>query len=110
MNKKRNWRKVLALTEEELLDREQHVKNQAKIIQIIKDLPNLNNVDTEVDENRIHMLWNGKNEGEFIDVFFDKSGKVLFTNDETPFPMELDIGLFMGEELYRYVITHGENN
>jgi len=100
MNK--NWRQ--ALTDEELLDREQRTKNQAKVMRLIKDLSNLEDTEIEVDENRVHLLWKGKNSEEVIDIMLNKNGNVLFSTNETPSPLDLSIGSFMGLEFYNMIV------
>jgi hypothetical protein len=95
-----HWRQ--ALTEYELLDREQQTKNQAQVIRMIKSMPKLQNTDIEVDENRVKLLWKGDNE-DFVNITFTKKGEVFMTTEEEDSSVYLDIGPFMGEELYNYV-------
>jgi hypothetical protein len=98
-----SWRQ--ALTEEQLLEKEQEGKNVAKMIQIIKDLPKLENTDIEVDENHIHLSW--KREKDLIDIIFNKQGDVTYQDQSTSFPLNINIGPFMGESLHKFVVTRG---
>jgi len=88
--------------EKQLLQKEAQTKNQAKIIQIIEALGVIESTEIEVDEERVHLSWKGK-DSEFIDILFNKGGKVSFINDETPTSFDIEVGSFIGESLYNYI-------
>lgn len=73
--------------------------NKVKTIKLIKALINDYNTDIEVCDEDIKLIWiRGL---EFIYILFNKHGEVWLSDEKTNLPVIVDIGEFMGEELYK---------